>query len=85
MKTNVYSLKDHKFLFGDVFQSPDDPTAVRYFGMVINNTRAGNNMMNYAPQDFDLFKVGTFDSENGQIEPIWPIEFVVNGSSLVGE
>lgn len=85
MKTNIYSVKDHKFLFGDVFQSPDDSTAVRYFGMIVNNTRVGNNLMNYAPQDFDLFRVGSFDSETGQVDSVWPVEFVINGSNLVGD
>lgn len=85
MKNKLYSVKDHKFIFGEPFLSPDDATAKRYFGMIVNNSQQGRNIMNYAPADFDLFRVGEFDSEAGRVEPCWPIEFVVNGASLVGD
>lgn len=84
MRLALYAIKDQKFAFSEVFPSRDDSSASRYFAMLINNA-APNNVMNFAPKDFDLYQVGKFDSETGQIDSVWPIEFVVNGSSLVGD
>lgn len=84
MKYGIYSIKDHKFQFGEPITSPDDATAKRYFAMLVNNA-TGTNMLNFAAADYDLFKVGTFDSENGQVDSCWPVEFIVNGSSVLGD
>lgn len=85
MTMYLYSVKDHKFIFAEPFISPDDSTAKRFFSMRVNNPQSGFNVMNYAPADFDLFRVGKFDTESGKIDECWPIEFICNGASVVGE
>ena len=83
MKVREYSVKDHKFAFSEPFQAPDDAVARRYFGMIVNGS--GSNVMNYAPADFDLFAIAEFDTESGQVTPIYPVEFIVNGASVAAE
>lgn len=58
-----------------------DQTAIRGFAYSINQ---GDGLMNYNPKDFDLYKVGEFDSEKGEITGTLP-ELIVNGVSLVNE
>lgn len=55
-------------------------SAYRGFAYQINN----DQYMNYSPSDYDLFEVGTFDTESGEIESKLP-EFIVNGASVYNE
>lgn len=79
----VYSIKDHKGTFMDLMLSIHDQAATRSFAQAINADPV-KSMMAFAPGDYDLFKVAMFDSESGIVNTINPIEFIVNGSSLVG-
>lgn len=83
MKVREYSVKDHKFAFSEPFQAPDDAVAHRYFAMIVNSAEA-RNVMAFAPSDFDLYCIAEFDTESGQVTPIYPVEFIVNGQSVVG-
>lgn len=82
MKMNVYCVKDHKYKFGDPVLVPSDDLAVRYFSRLCNGDNKIADMA-FAPADFDLFRIGEFDTETAKFEQTWPIEFVVNGSSCV--
>lgn len=80
MTYGVYGYRDNKFAFGPIWMDQNDEVAQRGFAFMINN-REG--IFNFAPADFDLFKIGTFDSETGQIESVWPIQFICNGLNVV--
>lgn len=84
MKVREYSVKDHKFAFSEPFQAPDDAVAKRYFSMIVNSG-GDRNIMAFAPADFDLYCIAEFDTESGQVTPIYPVEFVTNGQSVVGD
>lgn len=60
----------------------NEATAKRNFAIQINKT-AGT--MNFKPDDFDLYRIGSFTDHNGQIETESPYEFICNGAALVGE
>ena len=77
----VYSYRDNKYTFAAPMIDQNDETAIRGFAYAINN-REG--IMNFAPSDFDLYKIALFDSEKGTMEPIVPIQLVVSGGSVVG-
>lgn len=81
MKYPMYSIKDAKVGFTPPTCDQSDQSAIRGFGLAVNN---GDGVMNYSPNDFDLYKVGEFDSEKGTIEKMIP-EFIVSASSLVNE
>lgn len=79
MIKNIYAIKDHKRWFTDTFVDDNDPSAVRNFSYGVCHMEG---VMNFAPQDFDLFKVGTFNTESGMISGLVPIEFMCNGLDI---
>lgn len=80
MTYGIYSFRDNKTQFGQIWCDSSDEAAKRGFAMMINN---GDGIMGFAPSDFDLFKIGEFDSEDGQITSVWPIEFMMNGNAAI--
>lgn len=80
MKYPIYSYRDSKVGFGSPVVDQNDQTAVRGFAYAINGR---DGIMNFQPGDFDLYKIGFFDSEKGTLESMLP-ELVVSGSSVVG-
>lgn len=80
MKRILYCIRDNLSGFGTPVFDVSDQTAKRAFSYAINN----NPDMNFSPSDYDLYKVGTFDSETGLFaatESGLP-ELVVKGSSV---
>lgn len=53
-----------------------DVSASRAFAQAVNN---GQSVMNFKPDDFKLYRVGSFDVESGAIAPCVPPEFIVSG------
>lgn len=80
MKYPIYSYKDQKVGFMPIQCDQSDQTAIRGFAYAIN---AKEGMMNFAPKDFDLYKVGVFDCETGAIEPCVPV-LLASGGSVYG-
>lgn len=82
MKLNLYAIRDNK---GNKFSMIDaqdsDATAMRGFAYAVNS---GNEIMSFSPADFDLYKIGEYDYQNGKITPLEIPEVLVNGASLVG-
>lgn len=77
----IYALRDNKTNFvANLLIEQNDPSARRNFAYMVNNS---GSIQNFAPADFDLFKIGTFDSVSGIISPIVPIEFICNGLGVL--
>lgn len=79
MKRRMYAIRDNKTVFWSPVEGYNDPAAVRDFEMLVNK----NDMLRNHPGDFDLYFVGTFDSDTAVFDPVNPIEFVVSASALV--
>lgn len=64
MKYGIYSYRDAK---AKAFMPPqcdqNDATAIRGFSYAVNN----NDIMNFSPGDYELFKLGEFDVDTGII------------------
>lgn len=80
MTYKMYSVKDSKVGFMIPTCDMSDQSAIRNFSYAVN---ANNGMMNYSPKDFDLYCIGEFDDEKGEINSKIP-EFIVSGSSIYG-
>ena len=80
MTYGVYSFRDNKVGFGQIWYDANDEVAKRGFAMMMTNS---DGIMGFAPGDFDLFKIGEFDSETGQLDSVWPIQFIVSGRAVV--
>lgn len=50
--------------------------ATRSFGDEINR-KAENNQINTHPEDFDLYEVGAFDDETGEVMPTKPRQIAI--------
>lgn len=82
MLYDIYSVRDSKTDFFPPQMHASEGDAKRSLAMTVNTP---GNMVSFAPKDFDLFRVGSFDSSSGQISPVFPVEFVCSASSLVKE
>lgn len=80
MKYGLYSVRDNKIGFMIPTADISDQSAIRQFGYNINNA----GVMSYEPKDFDLYKVGEFDVEKGELIPNIP-EHLCSGTSVVGD
>lgn len=80
MKYPIYSYRDSKVGFMPPQCDQSDASAIRGFAYAINGN---NGMMNYAPKDFDLFKVGEFDTDTGSIIACVPVQ-IASGASVYG-
>lgn len=74
----VYAIYDSA---AHVFTAPtidiSDASAVRSFQQAIANS---GSLMNFKPDDFSLYQVGTFDVETGELEPFTPPSRLIVGS-----
>lgn len=66
---NVYAVKDELVGFGMPFISENDMTATR---LINNSYNIPNSLYQTRPQDYTLYKIGSYDTESGNIEPINP-------------
>lgn len=81
MKLSLYSMRDLKGSFTPPTADVNDPTALRNFAFAVNNS---NSVMNFQPQDFQLFKVGEFDTDNGVTKAVLPPVLIADGNNVFG-
>lgn len=81
MKYPMYSYRDVKVGFMPPQCDQSDQSAIRGFSFAINGN---NGMMNFAPKDFDLYKVGEFDTDKGTVKACMP-ELICSGVDVYGD
>lgn len=78
----VYCIRDQKVGFQpQIIVEVSDQSAIRGFSYSINGNQG---IMNYSPADFDLFKIGEFDTETGKIDSVIPVN-ICSGISVYGD
>ena len=78
MVLNIYSIRDTFTGFGQIFLESSDPVAVRGFRFALSKK---DSAMYTDPKDFDLMRLGTFDTDTGVISSI-PAVSVCSAVSL---
>lgn len=78
MKLNIYSIKDKKGSYANPYVLNNDEQAIRDLKMAVNDERSG--MINKFSEDFELTKLGQFDTETGEITS--KVEMIINASQL---
>lgn len=78
MKYGIYAVRDKLAGYMNLAIEGNDAIACRSFGTLVNS---GNSVLSASPSDFDLYKLGSYDSESGSIESCTP-SFVCSGSSV---
>lgn len=82
MIVNMYGIRDCHTGFMSPQTDLNDETAKRNFAMSVNNNPG---VLGFRPGDFDLYYLGQFNTESGELKAITPIEFIVNGANVVGD
>lgn len=75
MKKNIYSIKDVKVGYGIPFHSLSDATAVRELKVAVNAPK-GTTIIADCPEDFQLYRIGSFDTDTGEFTN--DFEFIQN-------
>lgn len=79
MKYPMYSIRDKKTAFGFPFTETNDGTAKRGFTMAINS---GEGVMSFAYGDYELYRIGEFDTDKGVIFALDIPVLVCSGDSV---
>lgn len=75
----MYCIRDRKGEFWSPSIDQNDDSAIRNFGHMINT---GDTIMNYCPGDFELCRIGKFNSQTGEVIPENPVIVLVSGDSI---
>lgn len=81
MLSPVYCIRDTKVGYGNPYLSLNEMTAKRDFAFRVNNT----DMLAFAPADYELYKLGEFETNTGRFTLLTVPEFVVSGTSVFNE
>lgn len=81
MTYNVYAMRDLKTGFLKPELDINHQAAIRNFKLGLA-TAHGESILGFAPEDFDLYYIGTFDTDSGIISPLTVPELVSSGGSL---
>lgn len=79
MKYGIYSVRDRLTGFFQPTVEVNDQSAYRNFEHVI---LSGDSLMSSHSADYDLAKIGWFDSDSGRIDAIDPVEIVCTGNAI---
>lgn len=83
MKYGIYAIFD---AVSGVFTAPTidlaDSAAARNFRKMCADA---GSMVNFAPADFAIYRIGDFDVETGAITPLSPVMCVLRGSDVKGD
>lgn len=83
MIQNVYTIKDAKTnAFANPFYSVNDATAIRSFEQAAADP---NTTISQFPEDFSLYKLGTFTDESGQFTLEETPKFIANPTIKTNE
>lgn len=77
MKYGIYSMRDKHTGFVSPTFDLNDQSAARNFSMALTTS---GGVLGFAPSDFDLYLLGTFDTDSGVITPVSLPELVLTGS-----
>lgn len=84
MRMVIVSIHDSATsVFGRPVFVASEGAAIRSFGDEIQRDDPNNEMFRH-PGDFDLFRLGAYDDNSGELQPEFPPVLLVKGSSLKG-
>lgn len=79
MKYPVYAIRDVHTGFMTPTVDQNDASALRNFSHAVMHS---DSLMNSHPKDYSLYKIGYFETENGNIEACLP-ELIVDAYSIL--
>lgn len=74
----IFSIKDNAIeAFGPTFEARATGEAIRLF---IDEAKDNNSRINKHSKDFALYQVAIFDEESGDMQPLKPIEKIMEAA-----
>lgn len=80
MKLHLYAIRDSKTGYFAPSAEVNDFVAVRNFEHAVTN---GDSLLFSHSDDFDLFKIGEYDSDSGIVAPCVPHVHLMSGRSAL--
>lgn len=74
----VFAIRDAKSGFGSLLIETNEATAKRNFAYALQN-----GVQRYAAKDFDLYRIGEYNSESGEFKQDGLPDFVIAGEDAV--
>lgn len=81
---SVYSIRDVLTGFMTPVLEQNDAVAMRNFSLACSTQAKDSSLMRFRPADYSLYRIAQFNSEDGSIRSLDPIELVCTGDSVVG-
>lgn len=75
MKSNIYAVRDLKVGFMHPQIESNNGSAIRNFEIACNNP---NSLFHTHPEDFQLFEIGTYDTDTGVFENLDKPNYLVS-------
>lgn len=82
MILGVYAIRDKHTGFMSLTTEQNDNCAMRNFAHAMQNV---DSLLYTHPDDFDLFRLGDYDTDSGELNPNYPVKHILAGASLKGE
>lgn len=76
----LYAIKDAKTTYMPIQCDYNDASAIRNFEHAVNDPKS---LMCTHPNDYALFRVGTFDNVTGETVPEWPVVLLTDAASVL--
>lgn len=76
MRYPVCSVRDSKTGFLAPAIDLNCDAAERAFGHAISRSP---DVLGTCPSDFDLYQIGWFNTDSGELEPCWPVVHLISG------
>lgn len=81
MILRMYSIRDELSGFMSPVLEQNDAIAMRNFRMACDSQQA-QSLMSFKPSDFTLYHIADFDTNNGCVAQVLPLELVCSGSDF---
>lgn len=79
MKLKIYSIKDTKVAFMQPFYQANQAVAIRNFNNAVNAKETNN--INQNADDMELWELGEFDDQTGEIKS--EVKYVIKANDLI--
>lgn len=79
MKLKIYSIKDTKIGFMQPFYQANQAVAIRAFNNAVNAKESNN--INQNADDMELWELGEFDDQTGEIKS--EVKYVIKANDLI--
>lgn len=81
---NVYSIRDALTGFMTPVLEQNDAVAMRNFSLACSKQANDSSLMRFRPADYALYRIAQFNTDDGAMIRLDPIELVCTGDSVSG-